>query len=133
MPIRNSIGAFKVDLNDFAKKMDLDIADARRRVGLEIYEGVIAMTPRKTGRAEKGWNFSDIAPDFTVPPPGEYVGGGNVGPPSNDPFGQSFVANAVPYIFALEYGHSSQAPFGMVRVTLAEVAEGIQAPSGRFR
>ncbi|MNJ81742.1 hypothetical protein D3C77_807050 [compost metagenome] len=31
----------------------------------------------------------------------------------------AFIVNNLPYAIPLEYGHSSQAPAGMVRVTLA--------------
>lgn len=32
----------------------------------------------------------------------------------------AFISNALPYAMALEYGHSTQAPAGMVRTTLAD-------------
>lgn len=33
-----------------------------------------------------------------------------------------YLVNALPYALPLEYGHSKQAPAGMVRTTLAEIA-----------
>ncbi len=34
--------------------------------------------------------------------------------------GVTFISNSLPYAISVEYGHSSQAPAGMVRVTVAE-------------
>lgn len=41
------------------------------------------------------------------------------------PFDVSFISNNLPYAEALENGHSKQAPEGMVSVTLAELAAGL--------
>lgn len=46
---------------------------------------------------------------------------------SADPFGVHFIVNNLPYARALEYGHSSQAPAGMVGVTVAEFNKYVEA------
>jgi hypothetical protein len=58
----------------------------------ELALRIQARTPVDTGNARDGWNIDGDA-----------------------------IVNFVEYIQYLEYGHSQQAPNGMVRVTLAEV------------
>jgi len=68
---------------------------------------VRARTPIDTGNARSGWFRS---------------------PPGLSEFGtEQIIGNAVPYIVALEYGHSKQAPEGMARITAAESQERMDA------
>ena len=39
----------------------------------------------------------------------------------------AYLVNNLPYAVPLEYGHSSQAPAGMVRVTIAEFQQIVEA------
>lgn len=60
-------------------------------------------TPILTGLARSGWQ--------KIP-----EGSGEWG-------GEWVIGNAVPYIVPLEYGHSKQAPAGMLRITVEESQE----------
>lgn len=64
---------------------------------------VRARTPIDTGMARAGWERF---------PPGP-----------SEPGTAQWVFNNVPYIVALEYGHSRQAPEGMARITAAEMQQ----------
>lgn len=77
------------------------------------------------GRFRANWMFGigAIDPDTSAPP--DASGGASMarvqaGAASMQMGQVAFVSNALPYAMALEYGHSTQAPAGMVRTTLAD-------------
>ncbi len=74
---------------------------------------VRARTPIDTGNARSGWFRS---------------------PPGLSEFGtEQVIWNDVPYIVALEYGHSKQAPEGMARITAEESQQRMDAIVQRFQ
>lgn len=80
----------------FGAGIDLPDFDALiENITEELALRIQARTPVDTGNARDGWNI---------------VGKGDI-------------VNHVPYIQYLEYGHSNQAPAGMIRVSLAEVPQ----------
>jgi hypothetical protein len=77
------------------------------------------------GRARGSWNYGF----GSVPPPVDQIdeyGGSSIarvvsGINGNDARGLHYIVNSVPYVRRLEYdGWSTQAPAGMVRVTIEE-------------
>ena len=114
----------------------------------EIFESLVEKTPVDTGEARGSWTIS-----LTGPNPAN-----DRGPSSATHIGQSLTAeersyvkskmqsflnggkeniwfiNDAGYAKALEYGHSKQAPSGMIRRTGAQVSKGgtyvVQAPRG---
>ena len=73
---------------------------------------VRARTPILTGMARSGWDRT---------------------PPGLSTFGTpQVIGNDVPYIVALEYGHSQQAPQGMARITAAESQQRMDRIVARF-
>lgn len=68
-------------------------------VSKEILDRVKRRTPVKSGRARDGWELVETSETSTE------------------------INNSVPYIGTLEEGNSTQAPNGMVRVTLEEVPD----------
>ncbi len=105
-----------------------------RTVCFTISARVIMRTPVDTGLARSGWMPSIGAPDLTHPDPrGENEAEGSAQESRDrlrpvldgyDPAAQNsfFFTNSVKYIVPLEYGHSKQAPQGMLRLTVAEFA-----------
>ena len=116
------VDKFKADLNKVAELFGTTVGVVRRRVALEIWTGVVKKSPVKTGRFRASWNFTEGHVDASVKPEGKH---GSPHPPalrSNpDNFTVTWITNNLPYAVPLEEGHSQKAPFGMVRVTLAEV------------
>jgi hypothetical protein len=126
-----SVFQFKSDLEGFAKKVNLSASLVVRRVVLDLHGRIVLRTPVDTGRARASWGI-----DLGVP--GDYVVGkkkaqgaewatihakGQEGKITerNALSGMWWIYNNLPYIFALEYGRSRQAPAGMVRVSIAEI------------
>jgi hypothetical protein len=121
-------GSFSVDLSRFAVKSVDEAKTVIRKITLEAFTGVVLRTPVDTGRARSNWSCtvgeasSDVYPD-KYDKSGAYA----IGASQRRVFdwncvGSIFLCNNLPYIGALEYGHSKQAPTGMVRVTLAEIS-----------
>lgn len=76
-----------------------------RRVGLEMLNRITKRTPVDTGRARDGWMMSEGRFDEMKAPGVHTIS----------------IGSNVPYIIPLEYGHSGQAPSGMVRITMQEL------------
>ena len=97
-------------------------SQAVRKTVLDALRLVVEKTPVKTGHARMNWYPSFGHEEFA-----ELSGEGspNLNPAmdmaSIERYEPVFLQNNVPYIGALEYGHSTQAPQGMVRVTIEEL------------
>lgn len=102
-----------------------------RAVALEFLGRVIRKTPVDKGRARAGWTSFLLASGLPAD-----VGGSDATAiaqgqresffESNFQGGSPFIVlgNAVPYIVVLEFGHSGQAPAGMMRITFRELRAG---------
>jgi len=72
------------------------VDDTLKTVALDFERRAADKTPVDTGRAKGAWRTKEAGKFWDV-------------------------VNGVPYIVALEFGHSQQAPDGMVRRSLAEI------------
>ncbi len=113
-----SVTSFNLDLKEFAHKIDLEVEVVTRKIGMDAWTGVTRKTPVDTGRARANWN----------------IGVGVVDSSTSDATSQSvptlrkgdgvnalYITNNLPYIESLERGDSTQAPNGMVEVTMTEI------------
>ncbi len=83
-----------------------------------IGKDVIKKSPVDTGRFKSNWNSSLNAPDLTID---LQSGAGLTEVASKLKVGDVFYfTNNLPYALALEFGHSNQAPQGMVRLAVAK-------------
>ena len=103
---------------------DKVVTQIQRYVG-DIFNGVVTRSPVLTGSFRASWNVS-----FDTPVYAKITSKNTVTPlpaptfvwPSGYQLGQSVhITNGQPYAQRLEYGWSSQAPLGIVRVTLASI------------
>lgn len=102
----------------------------RLRPGRKIHDGMDISKPEGYvgGRFKGNWQFTLEAPAIgtldRVDPDGKAVLGELVAFANTLTAGQvAYIVNNLPYSIPLEYGHSSQAPDGMVRVTLARLQQ----------
>lgn len=121
------MSTFNFDVSKFVDKAS-HTADAEvRKICLDLLTGIVLKTPVDTGRARGNWFTSVGSPSANVTV-------------STDPSGSSAIANGLsaiskatgnilwitnnlPYIYRLEFeGWSKQAPAGMVRVTINDIA-----------
>jgi hypothetical protein len=110
------------------KRYDANADRFVRAFALDGMTRLIDKTPRKTARAANNWNFSTGAPRLENLPEGEYPQSGSIallkadGETAKAKAGDTlFLTNCLPYIPALEDGHSKQAPAGMIGVTVVEL------------
>lgn len=123
---------FKLDMARFGAKAAAKPNIVVRKVALDLLRGIVLDTPVDTGRARANWQASVGSPiisqvDYAGGPGGAAYAALAEGARTIQAAGQGddpqdvviFLSNNVPYIDALEHGHSAQAPAGMVRRNLA--------------
>jgi hypothetical protein len=91
--------SFALDVSRWVERAKAQPELVLRKVALDVQRRVMERTPVDTGRARAGWGLSMTGTHTAV------------------------IHNSVEYIIPLEYGHSKQAPAGMVRPTIAEFSQ----------
>jgi len=100
----------------------------RKAITIKLFNSVIQDTPVKTGRARGNWQCSENAP-LTHEIDRQDKSGSSA---KNDvldvvlassPDGSVYLTNNLPYAQRLEFGHSGQAPQGMVRKNMARIQQ----------
>ncbi|WP_445572167.1 HK97 gp10 family phage protein [Pseudomonas sp. E102] len=117
-------GSFELQLAEFAAQAKGAIDASLREIIIELGGSLIRMSPVDTGRFRGNWHLSiDVVESVTFDDPdpnGQEAMAALVSAVSDFTAGQAaYIINNLPYAIPLEYGHSNQAPQGMVRVTLA--------------
>ena len=139
-----SVIHFEAPVAEFAKEIGIKLSSATRLIGLDLMTRIVKRTPVATGRARSGWDLTVGSPSDFMPPETDVGGekatpgqtftsafsGGQVGFAAGaagiDGIQQVFIVNNLPYIEALENGHSQQSPLGMVQISMDEVASEIE-------
>lgn len=122
---------------DFAKllKQAGDKADlVVRKTALSLGKSLVDKCPVDTGRFRGNWQYgtavntdTSSANDKT----GGVVMGRIAAEIANWRSGQTiYLTNSLPYARSLEYGHSKQAPQGMVRITVADFKQTLRNAIG---
>lgn len=125
--------AFDVDLQKFAEKIGLAPKIVVIRITLDLYTRIVKRTPVDTGRARSSWDVKEGTPSDFLPP--EVPKGGAAAAPQDgaglvaDLTGDKvvFITTNVDYMKYLESGSSSQAPAGMVLLSVAELEVEIES------
>lgn len=109
-----------------AKDLDNVVILVQQSVGMQLLRGIVNMHPVLTGRARGNWQvtFGAAASGELDPWPSsaqEVIDRGQAVVDSITTLGAVYLTNNVPYISELEKGSSTQAPQGMVQVTLDRV------------
>lgn len=100
----------------------------RKAITIKLFNSVIQDTPVDTGRARGNWQCSQNSP-LTNEIDREDKSGSSA---QNDvldvvlastPDGTVYLTNNLPYAQRLEFGHSGQAPQGMVRKNMARIQQ----------
>jgi hypothetical protein len=127
------MSAFTLDLDRFKVKTIEQMDLVARKIALEAYRRVILKTPVKTGRARGNWQCT-----IGTPAAGTIEGIDPAGAKAMSTVQAQVAAwkavsgvsilltNNLPYIGRLEHGSSTQAPNGMVGVTIAELGGIVQ-------
>lgn len=97
---------------------------AHRLLAIAGLQGVVTRTPVDTGRARANWQASNGAPvldQLDTTDAGKALSQGRGVIDQAPKFATTYITNNLDYIQFLEEGSSSQAPQGMVAVTIEEL------------
>jgi hypothetical protein len=119
-------GTFALDISRFCKGAKADVKLAIQKITMEAFKRVVLRTPVDTGRARANWSVSEGSPVTYSVSENDKSGTATLRKASDgveawECTGSIFLANNLAYIAPLEFGHSGQAPNGMVRITVAEM------------
>jgi hypothetical protein len=115
--------SFELQIGRFVEKAKENADLVVRKIALDVFGRVIAKSPVDTGRFKSNWLCAvgsipegttvaiDISSAITR------MERAALGAKAGDVV---YLVNNLPYARRLEYGHSKQAPGGMVRLTVAE-------------
>ena len=92
-----------------------------RAVTIGVFSSVIKMTPVDTGRAKGNWQCTIGSPANGQNELSDSKGA-MIATVPNEAGSKVYLTNNLPYIQKLEYGHSTKAPIGMVRVSIDRFA-----------
>lgn len=118
---------FKISMDKWMKKLDVDAEKAVAKVMIVAYQGVTTKTPVDEGTARNNWNLSPLKPRLTthkkVNPSHDQKQLAKVESMATVAIkfgGDLYLSNNLPYIRRLEYGHSKKSK-GMVRRTIQDL------------
>lgn len=117
-------GGFAESLAQFAEQAKGAIDDVFREVVIEVGMSVIRLSPVDTGRFKGNWQLTIGSPSAhsldSLDKAGHETIAELVSQANQLEAGQiAYIVNNLIYAIPLEYGHSAQAPAGMVQITLA--------------
>jgi Bacteriophage HK97-gp10, putative tail-component len=121
------VGKWSIPIDKLAAKSKASIETVVRRSTYEVFRKVILSSPVDTGRFRANWNVSYQALDTATT---ESTSAGRAQIEVNKALtlpvgGVVYLTNGLPYARRLEYGYSSQAPAGMVRIAAAQFASAV--------
>jgi hypothetical protein len=120
-----AISSFELDISRFVAKAKGNIDLVIRKIALDIFTRVILKSPVDTGRFRGNWQVAiESIPSGTLALD-DKTGTATIAKATATTLGlragqMITLVNNLAYARALEYGHSKQAPAGMVRLTLQE-------------
>lgn len=126
------------NLHQWTDKTIAKVETAHRKIALDAFTRVILRSPVDTGRFRGNWQVAiGSVPTGTLElddKDGTVVIGKVQAEALNLRAGDSiYLVNNLPYAIPLEYGHSSQSPQGMVRLTVQEFTPLVEAIARSLR
>jgi hypothetical protein len=114
---------FSLSIEKFVAKAGANIDAVIKKVSLDMFRSIVLMSPVDTGRFRANWQIQiDAVPRGTLQLD-DKLGTATITREAAKLAGVRagdvvYFANNLPYAIPLEYGHSKQAPGGMVRLTV---------------
>lgn len=114
---------FVGDVSKWTAETEAKIEIAIRKIALDVFAEVIMMSPVDTGRFRGNWQVAiGSIPSGTLEID-DKAGTATLAKAQAEALGLKageviYLVNNLPYAAALEYGHSQQAPGGMIRLTV---------------
>lgn len=116
---------FSSTIAEFADKLRIKAGALQKKITFDMHKDIMERTPVDTGRARANWMASVGEPskDVNLYPNVKSTGNPQIAAPMPPPLDidgtkDSYIINNLPYIKALDEGHSKQAPNGMVKLAM---------------
>lgn len=132
-------GPFTLALSQYAAKAKENADAAVRGVVLTIQSRLVIRSPVDTGRFRANWRYGvGTAPEGVIETTGTTESPSPGAPPPDLVPGEGagrvhYLVNNLPYAWALERGHSGQAPTGLVGLTAIEFQSITDTVAGEVR
>ena len=115
-------GSFSLSVKKFVEKTKLKPSLVIKKVSFDMLADLILMSPVLTGRFKGNWHIALGNPDSWTTEKTDKDGRatlseGGVALEKAAIIDDVYILNNLKYAIPLEYGHSQQAPNGMVRIT----------------
>ena len=116
---------FSADIQKFIDKAKGNADLVVRKVALDLFRKVIVKSPVDTGRFKGNWQVAIGSIPAGTLSINDKSGTATIAKVTAEALNMKagdviYLVNNLPYARALEYGHSKQAPAGMVRITIEE-------------
>lgn len=123
-------GSFTADISRFVERAGGNMDKAVRQTVVLAGQGVVLASPVDTGRFRSNWQFGADFPRGALDT-FDKGGGATISKIATESAGTKaggvvWLVNNLPYAGELEYGHSSQAPQGVMRITLLNLPHAIE-------
>lgn len=121
---------FNKHIDSFLRKSNLSVEIVIKKFAFDLLSRIIKKSPVDTGRSRAGWyvaveKLGNVKPSITTDEEREGYAKGRFTDHTKDTTDKWVeIVNGVNYIIYLEYGHSKQASYGMVRVSMRELRGG---------
>lgn len=120
-----ALGNFELDIQKFVNKAKGNITLVIRKIALDLFRRVIMKSPVDTGRFKGNWQVAIGSIPAGVLAIDDKSGTATISKMTAAVLGLKagqviYLVNNLEYARPLEYGHSKQAPAGVVRTTLQE-------------
>lgn len=120
-----ALGSFELDIQRFVEKAKGNVDLVVRKISLDIFHRVIIKSPVKSGRFKGNWQVAIGSIPAGTLELNDKSGAATISRVDAAVLGLKageviYLVNNLAYARRLEYGHSKQAPSGMVRLTLQE-------------
>lgn len=124
------MATFDIPIRKLCEKLEGDLESTVRKAAMGVFQSVVLMSPVDTGRFRANWRFGDGAIDTRTSEAadkGYTTGLKAVTTTLTANFGSEwYFTNSLPYAERLEFGHSQQAPHGMVRLSVKSWTKELQ-------
>jgi hypothetical protein len=120
-----ALGNFELDIQRFVEKANGRVDLVIRKVALEMFTRIVIKSPVDTGRARGSWSCAIGSIPSAQVNHLDKTGAATIGQISATAARVKageviYLTSSLSYIRALEFGHSSQSPNGMVRLSVLE-------------
>lgn len=128
------MGTFGKDVMSFALKVAKSNEQIVRGTTIQLFSQIVKLSPVGIGRFRANWFVTGVQPSVKVTENTDFDAGAVAAKIGSIKDWTTFhLTNNLPYACELEFGHSQQAPEGMVRITIRKFNAVIEAQARKVK